>query len=73
MKELPPMTVKKASAKKVTARKTVAKKASTARSIPRVYAVRKVHIAPPSSATEIRETLRISSADIRAALDALTD
>jgi len=32
---------------------------------------RKLHIARPASATEIRKALRITNADVKAALDAL--
>ena len=55
---------------KKSARRTVTKTvAHYARSFPSRQ--RRVHLAPPSSASEILETLGISSADLRAALEAI--
>ena len=55
---------------KKTAKRTVTKTvAHYARSLPSRQ--RRLHLAPPSSASEILETLGISSADLRAALEAI--
>jgi 2-hydroxychromene-2-carboxylate isomerase len=67
------MAVSKASPKVIVAKRAVAKRKSTALSKYRALAARKVHVAAPSSATEIREALGISKADLRAALYALKD
>jgi 2-hydroxychromene-2-carboxylate isomerase len=67
------MAATKAFPKIIVAKRAVPKRKSTARSGYRALTVRKVHVAAPSSATEIRETLGVSKADLRAALYSLKD
>ena len=67
------MPIKKVPIKKAAPKKLGARRIRRGRSAAVVAAGRKIHIASPSSGSEIRAALGITHADLRAALVALAD
>ena len=68
-----PRSTGKSVAKRSAAKHTAAKKFGRAGSGTGTYRSGKIHIAPPSTASQIRASLGISNADISAALSALDE